>query len=377
MPLDSSIFSRSDAQLPERLANILDPSNIQERKMKLSDLANERKTKDLQLQNLQRETTRAPIMDARNDAAYNQTQSQSKQAQIMQHVSKANQMILASGATDDAIKQGAQYLVQNGIPQEMAMKGFEPMMGMDIPTRQQLLAKGMMSPEKLAERTVPEQPKPTFSENSGGYVTPPSMANPQGGFTPVPGLSPKVNQDAANRLAFDREKFEYDKKNPKQAGEGWKYDASSDQWVRPPTAENPEGERSGNVGKQQAGQAMNYLISEFVGTKEKPGVIYTASTGGPVGVYGKVGRVTNTQKARRFDNLKEQMSTQLRTLFRIPGEGALSDREQAQYGLQLPDVNNEPSVNEDIIKDIAKVIEIRTGSNNTKTPPADQGWSDL
>lgn len=139
----------------------------------------------------------------------------------------------------------------------------------------------------------------------------------------------------------------------------WKYDAGSDEWVMPPSPEFPQGQRSGSVAKTNAAKSMDYVISQFIGNKKNPGPIYTATTGGPLGAYGKAGRVTNSQEAMRFDNLREQMSTELRTLFRIPGEGTLSDREQAQYGIQLPDVKYSVKTNENIVKDVQERIKIR------------------
>ncbi|MFA6204456.1 MAG: hypothetical protein WC710_14860 [Gallionella sp.] len=149
----------------------------------------------------------------------------------------------------------------------------------------------------------------------------------------------------------------------------WKYDAASDEWVLPPSQEYPQGQRSGSVAKGNAAKSMDYVIGQFKGTKEAPGPIYTATTGGPLGAYGRAGRVTNSQEAMRFENLREQMSTELRTLFRIPGEGALSDREQAQYGIQLPDVKYEKKTNEKILKDVQNRIKIRNGQGANPYAP--------
>ncbi|MFA6125535.1 hypothetical protein [Sphingomonas sp.] len=95
-------------------------------------------------------------------------------------------------------------------------------------------------------------------------------------------------------------------------------------------------------------------------------------TGGFMGATGQLSRVTDYQKVRQFDNRKEQLSTELRTLFRIPGEGTLSDREQAQYGMQLPDVRNDPAVNRQIIADLESRIKERLGSAIEPAGPATQ-----
>lgn len=169
------------------------------------------------------------------------------------------------------------------------------------------------------------------------------------------------------------------KKLPAGAGGGdieWKYDAASDEFVAPPTAEFPMGRRSGNISKTNAAKGMDYVVNQFKGTPDQPGALETATQGGPLGVKGLLGKVFDSQDSKRFDNLKEQMSTELRTLFRIPGEGTLSDKEQAQYGIQLPQVTNSKENNEAIIKDIQARIAARldTGANplmsqGNKSPP--------
>lgn len=140
--------------------------------------------------------------------------------------------------------------------------------------------------------------------------------------------------------------------SPASAGkqDDWKYDAGSDTWVMPPTAEYPMGRSTPNVGKASALKNLEYLGGQFVGTKEQPGIVDRATTGGWFGLKGAA--TTGTQEAREFDNATEQMSTELRKIFRIPGEGALSDKEQAQYGIQLPRRGNEPALNRRILQDL-------------------------
>lgn len=146
----------------------------------------------------------------------------------------------------------------------------------------------------------------------------------------------------------------------------WKYDSGSDEYVAPPTPEFPMGRRSGNISKQNAAKSLDYLVDQFRGTPEEPGPIATTAQGGPMGIIGQIGRVTDSQDAKRFENLKEQLSTELRTLFRIPGEGSLSDKEQAQYGIQLPDVGNSRETNESILNDIQGRVRLRL--NNDANP---------
>jgi hypothetical protein len=85
----------------------------------------------------------------------------------------------------------------------------------------------------------------------------------------------------------------------------------------------------------------------------------SATQGGPMGISGRVGKVFDYGDAKLFDSRRQQMSTELRTVFRIPGEGTLSDQEQQQYGLQLPDLTNPPEVNEQIVKDLEARVQAR------------------
>jgi len=101
--------------------------------------------------------------------------------------------------------------------------------------------------------------------------------------------------------------------------------------------------------------SMKYVIGQYADIFPK------INTGGPMGAVGKASKVFDSQDTMRFENLNQQLSTELRTVFRIPGEGTLSDREQAQYGLQLPSVNYDQATNEAIIKDLETRAGIRIG----------------
>lgn len=105
--------------------------------------------------------------------------------------------------------------------------------------------------------------------------------------------------------------------------------------------------------KQPAADSMEYVLSKFDEQIPK------TTQGGVGGIKGKAGAVTDYEDATRFDNLKEQLSTELRTVYRIPGEGTLSDREQAQYGIQLPNRNNSAKVNQQIISDLRARTKLR------------------
>lgn len=115
-----------------------------------------------------------------------------------------------------------------------------------------------------------------------------------------------------------------------------------------------EGEAAGaQKSKAPAAASMEYVMSEF----DKQ--IDSTMQGGVFGVAGKAGEVVDYEDATRFDNLREQLSTELRTVYRIPGEGTLSDREQQQYGIQLPNRNNTKRVNKAIIEDLRERTKLR------------------
>lgn len=145
------------------------------------------------------------------------------------------------------------------------------------------------------------------------------------------------------------------------------YDAQSDEWVYPPTEENPRGKRTGSQNKVNAVKSADYLVNILVGDDKKPGLIYTTPSGGTLGYKGRIGALTETQKVRRFNNAVQQLSTELRAIYRIPGEGTLTDKDMELHGLQLPDVKNDPNVNQAIVDDLRHRMRIKL-----ETPGMDQ-----
>ena len=163
---------------------------------------------------------------------------------------------------------------------------------------------------------------------------------------------------------------------PQTGGEKWTYDAGSDTWVMPPNAQFPMGRSTPNVSKVGALKNLNYLADKFTsgwtdekGNEKKP-ILETTPQGGWLGITGFVGAATDTQAGKAFDNNVEQLSNELRKIHRIPGEGTLSDKEQAQYGIQLPKKTNSRELNEQIIQDmkIRGVNAVMPGGVNPLQP---------
>jgi hypothetical protein len=142
----------------------------------------------------------------------------------------------------------------------------------------------------------------------------------------------------------------------------FKYDSGSDQWVSPPTAENPAGLVTPSSGKVAALQNFHDIASELITTENQkgekvPGIIAKTPTGGFMGLKQYTAQAMNKEQSDLFDNSVARLNTELRKIFRIPGEGALSDKEQAQYGLTLPSKKFDPSVNEQIMQGLDRQVK--------------------
>jgi len=120
--------------------------------------------------------------------------------------------------------------------------------------------------------------------------------------------------------------------------------------------------------KQSASSNISYIASRFLGDGKTPGILDNTAQGGYFGLGGALG--SGTQAAKEFDNMREQLSTEIRTMFRIPGEGALSDKEQAQYGIQLPARGNSKELNKRILTDVMTRAQSRVGAGPTNPPPS-------
>lgn len=119
-----------------------------------------------------------------------------------------------------------------------------------------------------------------------------------------------------------------------------------------------EGEAAGGqAAKSPAKKSFDYVVSQF-----RP-MLGKTMQGGLFGIKGKSGTVLDKANKERFENLREQLSTELRTVFRIPGEGTLSDQEQKQYGVQLPSTDYESQTNEQILNDVTERVRLRLESS--------------
>jgi len=96
-------------------------------------------------------------------------------------------------------------------------------------------------------------------------------------------------------------------------------------------------------------------------------------TGGPLGVVGALSRVFDSQDAKLFESYRQQLSAALRTALRIPGEGSLSDFEQRQYGLQLPELGQSSENNIQIIRSLQNQVRLAAGLPPLEAPSANAG----
>lgn len=160
MPFDTSIYQNLDTKLPERLSALLDPVNIQEKQNALADLAMQRQSNTLNLQNQQRTMARAPMLEQRADVEYAAQQEAAKQKKMQDLAQQAKRYAAENGGTDDAIKQASQMMIQGGMNPDNVTKTMNNLLAMPLTDRQKFLGMGMLTSEKLGERLVPELPKP-------------------------------------------------------------------------------------------------------------------------------------------------------------------------------------------------------------------------
>lgn len=85
-----------------------------------------------------------------------------------------------------------------------------------------------------------------------------------------------------------------------------------------------------------------------------------------------LGRAVDYDRKTLFDAFTKQVSPSLRAIFRIPGEGALSDSEQKQYNLMLPQVTYPESVNRALIANLRQLLA--NSVPQAEQPQQQGGW---
>lgn len=142
------------------------------------------------------------------------------------------------------------------------------------------------------------------------------------------------------------------------------YHAGSDSFVTPPTPENPYGTVTPSFGKLGAYKSIDSISKQFVGENgidqngqaiKTTGLIDTTPSGGYFGYKGVLSG--GSQEAKKFDSLKEQLSGELRKVFRIAGEGTLTDADQKALSIQLPSRDYDAKTNKNIMANIKMRVE--------------------
>lgn len=126
----------------------------------------------------------------------------------------------------------------------------------------------------------------------------------------------------------------------------------------------PATQRTGEAAKETAVKRVDDVAARIDAQMGR------VKTGGPLGVVGSLSRVFDSQDAKLFESYRQQLSSALRTALRIPGEGALSDFEQRQYGLQLPELGQSEENNRRILRSLQNQVRLAAGLPPMEEPPA-------
>lgn len=129
----------------------------------------------------------------------------------------------------------------------------------------------------------------------------------------------------------------------------------------------PATQRTGEAAKGTAVKRVDDVAARIDAQMAK------VRTGGPLGVVGNLSRVFDSQDAKLFESYRQQLSSALRTALRIPGEGALSDFEQRQYGLQLPELGQSEENNRQILRSLQNQVRLAAGMPPMEEAPAAGG----
>ena len=124
----------------------------------------------------------------------------------------------------------------------------------------------------------------------------------------------------------------------------------------------PATQRTGEAGKATAVTRVDNVANRIISQMDK------VDTGGMLGATGALSRVFDSQDAKLFETYRQQLSTALRAALRIPGEGALSDRDLALYGLTLPDISQSRENNIAILESLKEQVQLAAGQDIQQVP---------
>lgn len=121
-------------------------------------------------------------------------------------------------------------------------------------------------------------------------------------------------------------------------------------------------QRASEAAKATSATRVDNIVSRIIGQMDK------VKTGGMLGGTGAMSSVFDSQDAKLFQTYREQLSTALRAALRIEGEGPLSDRDLAQYGLTLPSLGQSRENNLAILESLQEQVRLAAGQDIQQVP---------
>lgn len=201
-----------------------------------------------------------------------------------------------------------------------------------------------------------------FNRATGQFVPRPTAAAPRGGAAPVARPAAGAPPAAAAGQRFVTMTPDQLREANLPEGTSAQLDTQTGQ-IKIISAV-PATQRTGEAAK---GTAVKRVDDIAVKIESR---LANVRTGGPLGVVGALSRVFDSQDAKLFESYRQQLSSALRTALRIPGEGALSDFEQRQYGLQLPELGQSSENNIQILRSLQNQVRLAAGLPPMEAPAA-------
>lgn len=203
-----------------------------------------------------------------------------------------------------------------------------------------------------------------FNRETGQFMPRPAAAAPTRGAAPVRtgGAAPAADTGGARFRTLTPEEVAA---NQLPAGTSAQLDTQTGQIKILSTVPAPQ--RTGEAAKETAVKRVDSIADKIVSQ------MGNVRTGGPLGVVGALSRVFDSQDAKLFESYRQQLSAALRTALRIPGEGSLSDFEQRQYGLQLPELGQSRENNVAILRSLQDQVRLAAGLPPLAAPAASGG----